>query len=108
MNENNNFYSSYPSFMDFVKTHKDVPFRYWVYKRVFTPYEQDHRFIDESCFEDVCCRTAYIRECIVLPDDDILIGFLDLDFASDEKKLYEYYKLSEIRLNRSDGDIVDE
>ena len=29
--------------------------RFWIYRRMFTPYEQQEAFTDESVFEDVFC-----------------------------------------------------
>ena len=71
-------------------------FRMWVFKKMFTPYEQDEKFSDESVYVDDTCKCVMIKEMIELPDGDLLIGFQDAD--SDNLYL-EYYKLSEIRLD---------
>ena len=71
-------------------------FRMWVFKKMFTPYEQDEKFSDESVYVDDTCKFVMIKELIELPDGDLLIGFQDAD--SDNLYL-EYYKLSEIRLD---------
>ena len=71
-------------------------FRMWVFKKMFTPYEQDKKFSDESVYEDDVCKYVMIKELIELPDGDLFIGFQD----ADNDNLYlEYYKLSEIRLD---------
>ena len=91
----------YDSFSDFVKKNKETIFRYWVYKRLFTPYEQDNKFEDESIFEDALCEIAYIKECISLPNGDFLLGFIPVEYIEDPDihyQLIDYYKLSEIRL----------
>ena len=82
-------------------------FRMWVFKKMFTPYEQDEKFSDESVYEDDVCKFVMIKELIELPDGDLLIGFQDAD--SDNLYL-EYYKLSEIRLDycQSDKERLDD
>ena len=75
---------------------EDRVFRLWVFKKMFTPYEQDEKFSDESVYEDDVCKYVMIKELIELPDGDLLIGFQDAD--SDNLYL-EYFKLSEIRLD---------
>ena len=76
-------------------------FRMWVFKKMFTPYEQDEKFLDESVYVDDVCKFVMIKEMIELPDGDLLIGFQDVD--SDNLYL-EYYKLSEIRLDYCQSD----
>lgn len=100
--------TEYESFGQFMRRHWNDLFRYWVYRRGFTPYEQDHKFSDESMYEDTLCNVAYIRECIQLPDGDILVGFLDEDATDTERTSYvQYCKLSEIRLELYSGDQQD-
>ena len=96
----------YRSFTEFANDNSKTIFRYWIYRRGFTPYEQEGKFLDESMFEDIHCRCAYIHDVIFLPDDDILIGFLDSDCANDPeaKNNIQYCKLSEIRLELYEGD----
>ena len=82
-------------------------FRMWIFKKMFTPYEQDEKFSDESVYVDDTCKFVMIKELIELPDGDLLIGFQD----TDNDNLYlEYYKLSEIRLDycQSDKEILED
>lgn len=80
---------------------EDRVFRMWIFKRMFTPYEQDEKFSDESIYEDDTCKFVMIKELIELADGDYLIGFQDVD----RDDLYiEYYKLSEIRLDYCQSD----
>ena len=86
---------------------EDRVFRLWVFKKMFTPYEQDEKFLDESVYVDDTCKFVMIKELIELPDGDLLIGFQD----TDNDNLYlEYYKLSEIRLDycQSDKEILED
>ena len=54
-------------------------FRLWIFKKMFTPYEQDEKFLDESVYVDDTCKFVMIKELIELPDGDLLIGFQDTD-----------------------------
>lgn len=82
-------------------------FRYCVYKKVFTPYEQDKKFSDEPIFEDGgYWNYAYITNVIEIPND-ILIEFDELyeedgDFKSRCFKTYR--KLSDIQLVKYEKD----
>ena len=76
-------------------------FLIWVYRRVYTPYEINERFSDESVFEDSHACEVRIKEVIELSDGDYLLGVQSYDEI--EEKYYaqiDYYKLSEIRLAR--------
>ena len=70
-------------------------FSIWQYKRMFTPHEQDAKYIDQSCFESVICEDVYIKDVIVLPDGDLLLA--TFPFKGDMNNI-AYYKLSEISL----------
>lgn len=75
-------------------------FRFWVYRRMFTPHEIEEQYIDESVYEDTMASLGIIKECVVLPDDDVLLGFQHI---YDEGNVVfsdyiAYFKLSEIRL----------
>lgn len=81
-------------------------YRYWVYRRMFTPYEQQRAFSDESFFEDTTARYGIISEAVDLGGGDYLLGFSDpdsIDSAPDERYI-EYHRLSDIRINFSPGD----
>lgn len=99
---------AYDDFKRFMYDNWNTIFRYWIYRRQYTPYEQDQKFTDESVFEDIFCKQAYIRQCIFLPDDDILIGFVNVDANSYDDKNIQYCKLSEIRLESCSADQDDE
>ena len=78
----------------------DRVFRYWTYRRMFTPYEQKNAFMDESWYESPTCSLGIIKECVVLPNNDILIGFLSVndDDDLDLPPYIDYRRLSEISL----------
>lgn len=78
----------------------DRVYRYWIYRRMFTPYEQKQCFMDESVYVDTCASKGIIEEAVELPDGDVLLGFRDPDDDSFEHIAgnLKYYKLSEIDL----------
>ena len=94
--------AAYGSFFEFLEKNKDRLFRFWVYKRIFTPLEQEQKYMDQGEFEDYHAHTGIIREAIILPDNDLLLGFYIIsDTTADEVDEYrhlQYYKLSEIRM----------
>ena len=102
INQEMNETAMYGSFFEFLQKNKDRLFRFWVYKRLFTPLEQEKKYIDECVYEDTHANTGIIREAIVLPDNDLLLGFYipccDTVDEEDEYKHIDYYKLSEIRM----------
>jgi hypothetical protein len=102
INQEMNETAAYGSFFEFLEKNKDRLFRFWVYKRMFTPLEQEKRYLDQDVYEDYHAHTGIIKEAIVLPDNDLLLGFYIIaGTTSEEEDPYrhlEYYKLSEIRM----------
>ena len=77
----------------------DRIYRYWIYKRMFTPEEVEKKYIDQSCYECAECSYGIIKEAIELPDGDILLGFIDPATKGTRVEGYiNYFKLSEINL----------
>ena len=70
----------------------------------FTPYEIENKFVDQSLYVDARYEQIQIKEAILLPDNDILIGYRTVyDFDSlrrdwDGSPIY-YKKLSDIELS---------
>lgn len=92
-------------FETWILDNKDRVYRYWIYKRMFTPYELNSKFVDESEFVTMECLFGMIREAIELPDGDILLGFIDPEDYNTGRDLYvAYHKLSEIKLAFSPSD----
>lgn len=76
----------------------DRIYRFVVYKKLFTPYEQDKKFSDESQFEDNHYRFGLIEEVIELGQGEWLLGFrevIDCEVCS----CISYFKLSDIQLS---------
>lgn len=74
-----------------------------VYKRMFTPYENEKKFMDESIYEE--SFNAKLVESVSLGNGDYLLGFrriFDFDCDAEVADFIDYYKLSEIRLTLND------
>lgn len=89
---------------DFLETHQDDIFSFWVYRKVYTPYEQQNAFMDESVFEDTHANFGFVVECASLQNGDFLLGFKTVaDPDERDAQKYngpvEYYRLSEIRMS---------
>ena len=82
----------------------DRLYRYLVYKKMFTPYEQQKAFSDESIFEDDHYELCKIEEAIDLGNGDWLLGLRDLDYDGSVYGIIHYYKLSEIQLSYFEND----
>lgn len=95
--------TEFASLPGFLNTHQDDIFMFWVYRRVYTPYEQQRAFTDESVFEDTQALFGFITECVSLGNGDFMLGFRSVADPEEENvKAYngpiEYYRLSEIRM----------
>lgn len=64
-------------------------FRVWKYKKVFTPYEMDKKFVDESPYEDDVCMYAWLDEVVEFENKRIMFGFRDATSAA----MFEYGEL---------------
>ena len=78
-------------------------FRYVIYRRMFTPYEQERAFSDESQYEDYHFTFGFIEEAIDLGGGEWLLGFRKI-IDGDTCDEIEYCRLSEIRLSCFDCD----
>ena len=63
-------------------------------KKRFTPYEQEHAFMDETQFDDVEATHGYLQEAIDLGGGEWLLGFRIMD----DPGYIEYHKLSDIQI----------
>jgi len=97
-------YSYYGDFETFMHDDGDGRiFRMLVYKKIFTPLEQEKKYIDQGVYTDICYQDVVVKEVIPLGDnsEDLLIGFQYLydydDYGADEYDVH-YHKLSDIEL----------
>lgn len=97
-------------FEEWIEKQKGKVFRYLIYRKVFTPYEQEKKFIDESEYENGAASTlGLIENAVSLGGSDWLLGIRSYDF--DERTPcgdVVYVRLSEIRLARFDCDNAEE
>lgn len=96
---------------EWIKQNENTQFFLWVYRRGYTPYEMDKRFIDQSHFENSVADTVRIVEIVNLHNGDYLLGTQSYCEIDDEYlNSVEYYKLSEVRLARkikNNGELYD-
>ena len=92
----------------FILDNQDKIFRWYKYKTVWTPFELDKKYSDESIFENGgYANFCYIRQAIELPDGDVLLKLEDTHSPEDDilytdedenDKKFTYEKLSNIVL----------
>lgn len=90
-------------------------FRLYKYRKLFTPFEQDKKYTDETVFENGG-YPEYVRivNAIELPDGDVLLQLLedipiserDDDYGK-QKNVYLYEKLSDIKLEEWESDNIE-
>ena len=80
-------------------------FRYCIYKRVYTPLEQEKKYMDESEFEDGGIYTmAKIEEAIDMSNGNWMLGMREIYEDGCVSKNIKYVMLNEIRLWSFDED----
>ena len=80
-------------------------FRYCIYKRVYTPLEQEKKYMDESEFEDGGMYTmAKIEEAIDMGNGNWMLGMREIYEDGCVSKNIKYVMLNEIRLWSFDED----
>lgn len=91
-------------------------FRMYKYRKVYTPYEQEQKYSDESVFENGS-YPSYVRivNAIELPDGDVLLKLLDdlpvcerTEDYDKQPSIYLYEKLSDIKLEEWEVDNEEE
>jgi phage major head subunit gpT-like protein len=87
-----------------VAAHPGRVYRYVVYKKMFTPYEQQKAFSDESQFVSDYYTYGIIEEIINLGSGEWLLGFRTIGVDGEVFSHVEYHKLSDIKLNLFDED----
>lgn len=97
--------------MDFIKYIKSEPDKIWrflIYRRMFTPYEQECKFMDDGEFIDDSFNIAKIKEIFSVGSDFIIVfDMVDSD-SFEPYGCQEIYKLSEIRLSSYECDIEED
>lgn len=102
MNDAFSTVTAYEDFRQFAEQNPNRIYRYWVYRRMYTPYEQKQGFMDESFFEQSQALFGVIREVIPLSNGDLLLGIADItEDASEltaENRQMTYHRLSDLQL----------
>ena len=78
---------------NFIKKHKNDVFRYWIRKRMWTPYDVEQKDPYQLEYGDEECSFGYIVETVDL-GHDLLIGIAE----SPEATYIEYFKLNDVEL----------
>lgn len=81
----------------------DRIYRFQVYKKLFTPYEQSMKFMDETQFEDNQYRIGYIKEAIDLGNGKWILGFREI-IDGDVCEYISYFRFDDIQLSCFDSD----
>ena len=84
---------------EFFENHRNDVFRYWIRRRMWTPYEMEQKDPYQAEYGDEECSFGYIVEAVDL-GYDWLIGISE----SQDATYIEYFKLSGIELAFSDSD----
>lgn len=95
-------------FSSWAQSHEGKVLSYLVYKRMYTPYEQQQAFSDEDEYTDCHYESGVLVEAVCL-GEDWLLGFRSIDVETMETYGFvQYYRLSEIRLAKFDSDQSEE
>lgn len=92
----------YADFKKFFEQNPGRIYRYWVYRRMFTPYEQKQAYMDESFFEQSQALFGVFREVVPLPNGDLLLGMADIaedaaELSADNRQM-TYHRFSDLQL----------
>lgn len=91
-------------FERYLTENPDKIWRFLVYRRMFTPYEQEQKFRDDHEFTSNHYEFAKIKDVFKICDDYVII-FNILDSEDRDSHVCEkIYRLSEIRLSSWDYD----
>ena len=100
--------AEYKSFSEYLKPlPENTVFRIWEYKKMFTPYEQDEKFSDQSVYEDEIAQRVIIDNVIELPDGDLLLAVHDWECDYGSSMYTDYYKLSNISIAKANSDMEE-
>lgn len=94
---------------DFINKYIGKEFRFLIYKRMFTPFEQQQAYMDEDEFESHYYSVGILSNVFDICGSDWLLEFKELtDDKPNGRTLF--FKLSDIRLEQYDykGDECDD
>ena len=92
----------YGDFLTFLLDNSERIYRFLFIKEVFTPYEMDKKFIDETIYTDISYQDGIIKEVINLENGDYLLGIQYLydfdDLEREDDLRIEYHLLSKTKI----------
>lgn len=93
---------------EWIEKYKDTVFRILEYKKVWTPYEMEEKFIDASEYKDNHYTHVKIREAVTLPNGEVMLKLMDVsdDLDGDENKIYYWRNIKDIVIEQFDSDIA--
>ena len=107
----NIIYNNFESFVKDVAFNRIFRMLEYRHPGDWTPYEQERKFRDENRYVSSMYTHIQIKEVIVLPNNDVLIGYSEIldyeDFNNADRSIY-YRKLSQIELSFHPEDMDEE
>ena len=100
---------TYSDMSTFIHDFEDKAIRYWVKKSVFTPFEMDKKFSDQSTYECDIASIGFIKLAVDLGCGDYLLGIRPFynDGGEQDEDLF-FFRLSEIRFQICEIDQIEE
>ena len=86
-----------------ISDNHDKVYRIAEYKKMFTPYEVENKFMDEDVYEDTY-SDVFIVDAYEIPNDVLLKLLIIKDNGDDFGDVYLYKRLSDIRIMEYDYD----
>ena len=95
---------------EWIAKYKNTIFRMLEYKKVWTPYEMENKFIDSSEYKDDHYTLVKICEAVNLPNGEILLKLIDVpdDDYEREDNIYYWRNMKDIVLEQFDSDIYED
>ena len=96
---------------DWIEKYKNTIFRMFEYKKIWTPYEMEQKFMDETEFKTDCSTLVKVKEAVTLPNGEVLLKLRDVDDEEDEdddenlhQAIYYWRNMKDIQLDQFDYD----
>ena len=95
---------------EWIERYKNTVFRMLEYKRMWTPYEMEEKFVDETEFTTDQCILVKVKEAVTLPNGEVFLKLRDVDDEDpeeDEEERHEIYywrNMRDIQLDEFDWD----
>ena len=94
-----------------IEKYKNTVFRMFEYKKIWTPYEMEQKFMDETEFKTDRSTLVKVKEAVTLPNGEVLLKLRDVDDEEDEdddenlhQAIYYWRNMKDIQLDQFDYD----